>query len=306
MKLSSLQSSETSRLLCGDGLRLTLGTFNVCLHSFLPHVSKSLEFFYADYDLFSKDDFVDYSVEINSPSLLRKWIRPQVNFCFDGHFPFKPLPKAQSFAMFEWGLNWVIANHAHQFLVIHAAVVERDGKAIIFPGTPGSGKSTLCAALVTRGWRLLSDEMALISKEDGLIYPIPRPISLKNDSIAVIRNFSKNVVIGDVVENTAKGSVAHMRVPASSLTVSKRAARPACIIFPKYQTDAELSLKPLSRGQALLQVAENSFNYNVTGLAGFELLANTIDHCRCFTFSYQHLDDAISTMDQVMRDDQPA
>jgi predicted ATPase len=30
---------------------------------------------------------------------------------------------------------------------------------VILPAPPGSGKSTLCAALVTRGWRLLSDEL---------------------------------------------------------------------------------------------------------------------------------------------------
>ena len=70
---------------------------------------------------------------------------------------------AQGFAMFEWGLNWVVANHAHQFAIVHAAAVEKDGRGFIFPGAPGSGKSTLCAALVSRGWRLLSDEMAMIS-----------------------------------------------------------------------------------------------------------------------------------------------
>jgi predicted ATPase len=33
-------------------------------------------------------------------------------------------------------------------------VVERDGHALILPAMPGSGKSTLTAALVQRGWRL--------------------------------------------------------------------------------------------------------------------------------------------------------
>lgn len=303
MKLSSLCSSDISHQLKGDGLRLTLGCFNVRVRSSMERIVKPIEFFYADYELFSEGDFVDFPIEINSPGLFRSWFRPQVNFAFDGHFPFKPLPKAQTFAMFEWGLNWVIANHAHPFLVIHAAVVERDGRAIIFPGTPGSGKSTLCAALVLRGWRLLSDEMALISIEDGMVYPVPKPISLKNSSIPVIQNFSKEAVIGDVVENTAKGSVAHMRIPEICITESLKPAIPACIVFPKYQFGAELTLNTLSQGQALIKVAENSFNYNVTGAAGFKILANMIDKCHCYTFSYQHLDDAVLSMDQVIRND---
>ena len=52
--------------------------------------------------------------------------------------------------------------HGALFLLVHAAVLERDGRAVVMPGPSGVGKSTLCAALVARGWRLLSDEVAMI------------------------------------------------------------------------------------------------------------------------------------------------
>src|SRR3546814_969352 len=54
-----------------------------------------------------------------------------------------------------------------QFLIIHAAALEKSGRAAILPGAPGSGKSTLTAYLVHNGWRLLSDELALISLQHG-------------------------------------------------------------------------------------------------------------------------------------------
>ena len=69
---------------------------------------------------------------------------------------------------------------------MHAAVFERDSSAVVLPGPSGVGKSTLCAALVARGWRLLSDEVAMIRPQDGLLQPYPRPISLKNESIEMI------------------------------------------------------------------------------------------------------------------------
>ena len=38
----------------------------------------------------------------------------------------------------------------------------KDDFAVIVPGQSGQGKSTLCAALVARGWRHISDEFALM------------------------------------------------------------------------------------------------------------------------------------------------
>lgn len=301
MKLASLSASELAVRLAGEGVALSIGDFDICLQSPLASVAKAVAFFYGDYELCPAGSFIDYRVEVAPPGVFRRWFRPQVNFSFDGLKPFKPLPQVQAFAMFEWGLNWVIANNAHQFLVIHAAVVERHGRAFIFPGSPGSGKSTLCGALVNRGWRLLSDEMALVSLANGLITPFPRPVSLKNASIDIINRYACDAVIGDVIHETAKGSVAHMRPPAGSIEACRQQAIPSAVIFPRWQAGASSSLSDLPKGQTLLKVAENSFNYNVLGVAGFNALANMIDRCRCYAYSYEFLDDAVETMERLVQ-----
>ena len=203
--------------------------------------------------------------------------------------------------MFEWGLNWCVANNAHQYLVIHSAVVEKNGKAIIFPGTPGSGKSTLCAGLVSQGWRLLSDEMALLSTETGLITPIPRPISLKNESIDIVRSFANDdIFVGTPVHDTAKGSVAHMCAPTSSVARSDEPAMPAAIIFPKYRKGANIELSPLSKGRTFIELAENSFNYHILGSTAFSVLTAMLDQCECFRLSYHNLDDAYATLGNLI------
>lgn len=241
---------------------------------------------------------MDFRIDLSSPNPLRRWFRPQVNFAFEGKQPFKPLPINQAFAMFEWGLNWVIANHAHQFAIVHAATVEKNGRGYIFPGAPGSGKSTLCAALVCRGWRLLSDEMAMISLTDGLIWPIPRPVSLKNASIEIIRKFGKNAVLGDVVADTAKGNIAHMRPPLASVAASKVPVAPFAVVFPTYRAGAATEYQEISKGQTLMRLAENCFNYPVLGSAGFNCLADTVERSRCFTAIYSDLDDIITSLER--------
>ncbi len=256
-------------------------------------MTRGISRLYGDFPLSAADQFIDFQVDVAAPSLFRRWVRPQVNFAFDGKYPFKPLPIKQAFAMFEWGLNWVIANHAHQFAIVHSAVLERNGRGFIFPGMPGSGKSTLCAALVCRGWRLLSDEMALLSLRDGFLWPIPRPISLKNASIDIIRSLNADAMIGDVVADTAKGNVAHMRPPKASVDHANVPVRPSSVVFPTYRAGAKTEYTEVSKGRTLLRLAENSFNYPVLGTAGFNCLADAVEQCSCHNLVYSSLDEAI-------------
>ena len=299
MKLLSLSHDEIRKRLKGAGLSFNIGFSTVCLKSKFSNVADGVLQFYGHYPLAAPNDFVDFYVTLDS-TFLRRWFRPQVNFSFDGFYPFKPLPQNQAFAMFEWGFNWVVAQHAHQYLIVHAAVVEKNNKALIFPGTPGSGKSTLCSGLVSKGWRLLSDEMALIEINTGLLQPIPRPISLKNQSIEIIREFAPKFVIGEPVEDTAKGTVAHVRAPENSVVSSKNKVYPFAVIFPKYKDSAETELTQISQGVGFMKLAENSFNYSVLGKSGFNTLGDVIDRCDCYEFNYSKLPDAISLFDSMV------
>lgn len=278
-------------------MAISVGSFDIRLRSIIPSVARGLELLYADYALTPDEQLIDFEIELNPPGVFRRWLRPQVAFSFEGHAPFKPLPRAQAFAMFEWGLNWIIANNAHQYAIVHAATVEKSGRAVILPGAPGSGKSTLCAAMVCQGWRLLSDEMALISLDAGLLRPFPRPISLKNKSIDIIRAYSQNAIFGDVVADTAKGTVAHMRAPRSSIDAGKTSARPHIIAFPTYKCGAPAHTTQMSKGLAMMRLIENCFNYPVLGPEGFTALADMIEQCECLAIEYDSMDEAIKILE---------
>jgi len=184
-------------------------------------------------------------------------------------------------------------------LIIHAAVVEKDGCAAILPAPPGSGKSTLCAALVSQGWRLLSDELAMIRTIDGRLVPLPRPISLKNGSIDIIRRYAPQAILSRAVSDTTKGTVAHLKVPVDSIARAAEVARPAWVIFPKYEAGAAPLLEPISRARSFMRVAENAFNYSLLGASGFDALAGIIDASLSYQFTYSKLDDAIDIFSKL-------
>ena len=65
------------------------------------------------------------------------------------------------------------------WLVLHAAALERDGRAYLVAGPSGTGKTTLALGLLERGYRLLSDDFAPLHREAGLVYPFPKPLGIR-------------------------------------------------------------------------------------------------------------------------------
>jgi len=67
--------------------------------------------------------------------------------------------------------------------LLHAAVVERDGRAWVVSGPAGSGKTSLGRALVARGFGFMSDDLAPLAVSDGRIHPFPRRVGLERAAV---------------------------------------------------------------------------------------------------------------------------
>jgi HprK-related kinase A len=291
MRLRDLERREVARRL-KSGLQLITGPFVFRIETSLPDVVSGLLRMYANFPV-DEGPYADFHVRVAGVAGPRRYFHPQVQFWMDGSTPFKPLPRAQAYAMLEWGMNWCIAGHAHYYLMLHAAVLERNGQALIMPGDPGAGKSTLTAALMLDGWRLLSDEIALIDRDDGLLYGLARPVSLKNASIDIIRAHSTEAVLGEAARDTHKGIVAHLQPSAISVGRVNDCAQPRWIVFPRWKADAGARLTLHSKAAAFLHLASHAFNYSLLGPLGFQRAGALMDACDCWDFEYSQLADAL-------------
>ena len=298
MKISQFCAGELRRSLSRPGIRIRTGPFVFHIISPLANIGAGVQLLYGDFPC-QPDGFADFHLRLVRPKNLHRVWRPQVLSYLNDESPFAPLPSAQAFAVFESLLNWSIYATTYNFLIIHGAAVERHGVAAILPAPPGSGKSTLCAALVSRGWRLLTDELTLLSPSTGLISPLARPISLKNISIDVIQEHAPREILSDRIHNTIKGTVAYMRPPGESVARMDEPATPGWLIFPKYQRDSQTMVQSLPKAEAFMRLSGGLVNYPVLGATGFETLTQLIDRTDCYNFTYSNLNEAIAWFDEI-------
>jgi HprK-related kinase A len=299
VRLGELDRRDLATRLERRGVDLDTGPFVVRLETPIPELVDELHALYRDYPLDEGGGLADFHVVVRSPvgplGIRRCW-RRQATVILDEDRPFEPLPIHMAVPMLEWSINWCAATRANQYVMIHAAVLERGGRALVLPGVSGAGKSTLCAGLALRGWRLLSDEFALIRPGDGALDPWPRPISLKNTSIEVIRWWAPDAHMSTPVPNTNKGTVAHVRPPADSVRRAREAAMPAWLVFPVFAPGAAPTLTRVPKARAFFRLADCSFNYASLGIRGFRALSRMIDQCDAYEFRYSSLDDALGLL----------
>lgn len=302
-RVADLPSAEFVARLRGPSLGVRIGPFDIAIQARVTEVERELQHLYGDYPLLSPGQ--DYGIHVRIEES-RQWLpRPRrtVRFLVDGRAPHPDLPRDQALAVLEWGINLVIALRYHCFLMLHAAVVERSGKALVLPAAPGSGKSTLCAALVHRGWRLLSDEFGLVRPGSIDLLPLPRPMPLKNESIAILEEFAPNAEWGPVIRNTRKGTIRHLRPSRSAVDMAAIPAAARWIVFPEWRRDAAVDLRPIAPIEGFAQIASNAFNYEMLGQDGFRTVAGLVNASQCFMLDYSRLDEAVAALDELVQSD---
>ncbi|HMM75080.1 MAG TPA: HprK-related kinase A [Gammaproteobacteria bacterium] len=283
------------------GLRLHVGPFVVCFTARDPVLAACLAAHYPDYPLAPDDSFADARIALRDQGRWARWRgHPRViSLEDDGNFA--RFPAEQLLAQIEWGLNWCIAMRANQYLMLHGGVVAREEGAMILPGLPGAGKSTLTAYLMHRGWRLFSDEFTLLAPDSRMLQPFPRLIPLKNESIDVIAREVPEARFGPRIPNTRKGLVAHLCPGAEHLRRMHESAGPRLIVFPRYVAGAQTELSTVPAAEAFAELTNNAFNYVLLGAQGFELVADLVDATRCYRLRYSDLADANAHLTALMR-----
>lgn len=154
----------------------------------------------------------------------------------------------------------VMALLISDFISIHAACVAMGGKAVMFAGISGAGKSSWCTKAVLEGAAYLSDEFSLLT-EAGDIAPFPRPLQwgqeehpafaktmMRKSTLVREEMFAFPDRNGQIINNCfwLPERVQHSPLPLGY------------VIFPCFDADAPAcEIEPVRRGEMLMELLQH-------------------------------------------------
>ena len=165
---------------------------------------------------------------------------------------------------------------------IHAGAVEYGGRAAVFSGRSGAGKTTLVLNLLQRGFRLLSDELAIVEPSTQRILPYPRSLHIRPGTPDLIRALrpvqraSETLVRGawtltpDVLEEALPGSLA----PAAQLTN-------VVLLEGTPDAGATSALTPIAPAVAALELLRATWAASVAFDAGLGRVSRLLEGVSC-------------------------
>jgi HprK-related kinase A len=258
---------------------------------------ETLRRLYADYPQ-EPGAAADYSVRLEPERPWRRWLRPSVAIAGDYVLPdAAPLALPHALLAAEMGMNLQMALGERRYLLLHAASLEKDGRALVLTGESGAGKSTLAALLGERGWRLMGDEFALLDPASGRLHAFPRAVSLKNGSIAVLEGEAPAERFGPRLEGTPKGAIRHLRPRAAAVARMEEPARPALLLFPRFGEAA--AVRAVGPAEAFMRLTQASTNYVALGQAGFAALSDFVGTVPAAAIDYPDTDRALGLVDEL-------
>ncbi len=191
---------------------------------------------------------------------------------------------------FEHDLTVEVQKRRGDLFFLHAAALERGGRAVLLVAESGAGKSTTAWALLHHGFRYASDELAPVELTSGRVHGFPHALCLKSDPPAPYT------------------------LPASTLRTSRSRHVPVAllpcglapcplpldaIVFLRYRAERDQpSIRPVAAAEATARLyvqALNPLAHPADGLDGALQVARGV---RSFSLDAARLD---ATCDLVVR-----
>ncbi len=193
-------------------------------------------------------------------------------------------------AVLELDLYHLVAERAAPGWLLHAAALERDGRALVLAGPSGAGKTTLALALVARGWRIATEEMVLIDSSLA-VRGLARPLHAPADS----PQHRAMPATWRTLDYPLRGS--HVRGVVAQPIAAHRIAGPlplGALLRIDHAPDAAARLAPMPPARAIARLWPCTLRQDDPGLAAATAIVGTVQPLELMSGS---IADAVTALD---------
>ena len=180
-----------------------------------------------------------------------------------------------------------------RFRGVHAAAASWRGRGLLLTAPMDSGKTTLVTGLVRAGFDYLTDEVALIEVDTGLLHPFPKALTLEPPSIALMPDLERLIPPEFAWPQRLRYHFNPEEIRPGSVG---RPCPVSHVIAPRYVSGGATALREMTRAEAVVVLAENALNLPSFGGTGFRALASLSRGARCFWLTIGDLEGAVEAV----------
>ena len=235
------------------------------------------------FTVFLNNNYVFFYVDKN---FIGAWSKKEIHF-FQGKFSMELIQKIHKKEENEW------------LGVFHASAVSNGKKSILFLGDSGNGKSTSLALLQGNGFTCLADDFVPIDATKKDVYSFPASISIKKNSLDAL------LPLYPELENSAEYHFKRLNKIVRYLKPNNNnfSSHLPCkdLVFIKYEKDADLICKKISKIDAFQQLVPDSWLSPLK--ENSEVFLEWFTTLNCYQITYSENRKMISTVSQIFNNE---
>jgi hypothetical protein len=187
-------------------------------------------------------------------------------------------------------------------LHLHAAMLRRNGTALLLPAAPGGGKSCLAAALARASdFAYHTDEITLLERAALKVRGLPAALAVKDGGWPVLEPLYPEIRSLTTHRRADQTVVRYLPPPVQSRDPAlDRSYAVRWIVFPRYAPSTPNHIERLARVEALQLVFDEclALRMELTSHTVQELI-DWISGIECYTMTFSDIQEAVRLVDGV-------
>lgn len=171
----------------------------------------------------------------------------------------------------DWAVRSARSHH-----VFHAGAVAWNGVAILLPGASYSGKTTLTASLVQRGFELVSDEVGAISIYNSRLAVFPRKPAIRPGGLSAL-GLGEEAGMGWPPDPTR-----YVGVEALQGKWARGRPELGLIVLPRFEAEGGTQMRPVTLGEAVVTLSACSCSLATHKESGLDWIIGLARRVDCY------------------------